>query len=79
MSEINVDNEKEILIVKVGNDERPASQEDIDNVIAQFKKAGEDDDGAVTIVTHHAISFETIKRKFLKNVIVENAKDDEKK
>jgi very-short-patch-repair endonuclease len=45
-----------IKIVKVGNDQRPASQEDLDNV--QEELAAIANDPNLTLVTHHAFDFE---------------------
>lgn len=51
--------EGKLLVVRVGDEDRPASQVDIDDVQAQLKKAFK---GAkcTTIVTHHCIDFEII-------------------
>lgn len=45
-----------IKIVKVGNDQRPASQEDIDNVQEELATIANDPN--LTLVTHHAFDFE---------------------
>lgn len=59
---------KEIIIVKVGNDKRPASQEDIDTVAKNLKKAFKK--GKNVVVTHHAITFETISVNNTKSFVV---------
>lgn len=53
----------DILIVKIGSEERPASDEDIKNVqiiLAQIQNNPE-----LAIITHHCIQFETIPRSCL--------------
>mgnify|MGYP000013550138 CR=1 FL=1 len=47
-----------VKVVKVGNNERPASQEDIDSV--QEELAAIANDPNLTLVTHHAFEFEYI-------------------
>lgn len=59
---------KELIIVKLGNDDRPASQEDIDAMAKTLKKAFKK--GKNVVVTHHAVSFETLPIGNIKDVIV---------
>ena len=47
-----------IKVVKIGNNERPASQEDIDN--AQDELAAIANDPNLTLVTHHAFEMEYV-------------------
>ena len=47
-----------VKVVKVGNNERPASQEDIDNV--QDELAAIANDPNLTLVTHHAFEFDYV-------------------
>jgi very-short-patch-repair endonuclease len=47
-----------IKVVKVGNDNRPASQEDLDNI--QEELASVANDPNLTLVTHHAFDFDYI-------------------
>lgn len=49
---------KELIIVKLGNEDRPASQEDIDNLAKSLKKAIKK--GKNIVITHHAIEFERV-------------------
>lgn len=49
---------KELIIVKLGNETRPASQEDIDALAKTIKKAIRK--GKNVVVTHHAVSFEVL-------------------
>jgi len=58
----------EVLIVKVGSDERPASPSDIIIIQGLLEKTYQNQD--TCLVTHHAIDFEIISRKHLKNIIV---------
>ena len=58
-------NDDEILVVKVGSDEFPASEEDIKDV--QIALAQCYSDSALTLVTHHCIDFVVCNRKDLKN------------
>ncbi len=48
-----------LLLVNVGSDDRPASQEDIDQVVLQIAEAKKimDETGRATIVTHHALKM----------------------
>lgn len=57
-----------VLICKVGSEERPAGEEDIKAI--QLLLAQASVDGSLTFVTHHAIKFETIPKKALKNIFV---------
>jgi len=57
----------EVLIVKVGSDERPASPRDIIIIQNLLEKTYQNKD--TSIVTHHALNFEIISRKHLKNII----------
>lgn len=58
----------EVLIVKVGTDMRPAGTLDIEAIQMLLAQAKRDD--ATCIVTHHAVSFEKIKRSSLNNLLV---------
>jgi len=58
----------EVLIVKVGSDEYPATLEDIRNVQLALNQAKEDK--TLTIVTHHLIDFIVVKRDILNRVII---------
>jgi len=49
---------KEFIIVKLGNEDRPASQEDIDAMAKSLKKAIKK--GKNIVITHHAIEFERV-------------------
>ena len=60
--------EEDILVVKVGTDDRPASSEDIQSVVESMEKVVKNKD--TCIVTHHAINFSILKRSMLKNAIV---------
>ena len=46
-----------LLVVKVGNDERPAGKQDIKDVRKQIKKALRENK---PLVTHHAVDFVVI-------------------
>lgn len=50
---------RRVLVVKVGNDERPAGPADIAD--AQQQLAAVANDPSLTLITHHAISFEYIE------------------
>jgi len=60
--------EEDILVVKVGSEDRPASKEDIENVQTLLAQASKNQN--IAIVTHNLIEFVVIKRALLKNVIV---------
>lgn len=57
-----------ILICKVGNEERPASYENILDVQQKLIECSNQKES--TLVTHHAIEFLTIPRPLLKNILV---------
>jgi len=57
--------EDETLVVKVGNEERPASEENIQEVIEILEKVKENKN--LEIVTHHVMSFVVVKTKDLLN------------
>jgi len=59
---------EDILIVHVGTEDRPAGPQDIKNIQELLTLASKNN--ALTIVTHHAISFSIIKRKWLEKVVV---------
>jgi hypothetical protein len=46
-------------LIKVGDKDRPATQEDVDDVREAVRKAKDDKD--LSLVTHHAIKFDQIK------------------
>jgi len=60
--------EDEVLIVQVGNENRPATVEDIHDVQTILAQASINP--GLTLVTHHAIKFVVVKKKLLKNVVV---------
>ena len=66
--------DNDMLIVKVGTRDRPATVKDIKDVQQLLIKAREVQDCLVqdqlTIVTHHAIEFITLNKQCLKNIIV---------
>lgn len=57
-----------ILIIKVGNEDRPAGPEDIKELQNALNKVALDPN--LTLVTHHAISFKTIKKSLFDNIEV---------
>ena len=57
----------EILVCKVGSDERPAGKEDIKAMQLLLAQASLDKN--LCIVTHHAIEFVTNKKSLLDNGI----------
>ncbi len=57
---------EEILVVKVGNYERPASPDDIRNMQLLLAKVPSNKE--TTIVTHHAVKFEFFNKKYLENI-----------
>lgn len=59
---------KELIIVKLGNEDRPASQEDIDAMAKTLKKALKK--GNNIVVTHHDVSFESLLIGNIKDVMV---------
>lgn len=59
---------KELIIVKLGNDDRPASQEDINAMAKTLKKALRK--GKNVVVTHHAVSFEVLPIGNINDVMV---------
>ena len=61
-------NDKEILIVCVGTDERPAGPEDIQETQKALNQVALDPN--LTYVTHHAVAFKTIKKSLLDNIEV---------
>ena len=66
----------DILVVKVGNEERPASEADIEGIqemLAMAKK-----DTQLTIITHHCIEFYTIPRSCLGGSLIMAAGSENK-
>jgi len=63
----------EILVVKVGSDERPAREEDITAILDNLQQARSlrDNGEKVTVVTHHVIDFVKVKRQHLDPLYVE--------
>jgi hypothetical protein len=59
---------KELIIVKLGNEDRPASQEDIDAMAKTLRKALRK--GKNVVVTHHAVSFEVLPIGNINDVMV---------
>jgi len=58
----------EVLIVKVGSSDRPATSDDIASVQLALEQVAQDPNCA--FVTHHAISFEILPRRlFTKKVV----------
>lgn len=53
----------DILVIKVGNEERPASADDIQDVMAttQLAIANSKKKKAPILVTHHVIEFQVVK------------------
>lgn len=49
---------RSLLVVKVGCDDRPASQEDLDQIAEDIKEALSKGDQSVVLVTHHYVQFE---------------------
>ena len=60
--------DNEILICKVGSEERPASYEDL--ICIQQGLAQVRNNPDLTLVTHHCIEFVAIDKNLLENVIV---------
>lgn len=62
----------EVLVIKVGTDDRPASEENIKDVAKSIKvlQKTAKKDKFQCLVTHHAIEFSLLKRSNLKNFIV---------
>lgn len=52
-----------LLLVNVGDSDRPATQEDIENIIVQITNAKKimDKHGLATIVTHHSVKMTVIE------------------
>ena len=67
--------DEEVLIVKVGNNERPASPADLESVRKAMSQICED--GASTLVTHHAMKFEVVKKSNFKNVQVQPSPEND--
>ena len=55
--------EDEVLIVNVGNENRPASQQDINDVQTAFSQIAIDN--KLAFVTHHLVNFSVVKTKDL--------------
>lgn len=49
---------KELILIKLGDDNRPATQKDIDNLRKDIKKAIKK--GKSIMITHHAVSIEKV-------------------
>jgi len=60
--------EEDVLVVKVGSEECPASEQDIKNIQCLLAMALKDKN--IAIVTHNIVEFVVLKRALLKNVIV---------
>jgi len=67
-----------VLIVKVGSDERPAEESDLNNIRTILEAALSNYSGWTALVTHHCISFETLSLTGLKNKPKEVDKDQKK-
>ena len=52
----------ELLVVKVGNDNHLASDEDLENMQDDIEEAFRIPGPRYCIVTHHAVEFQTVKR-----------------
>jgi hypothetical protein len=66
--------EDETLIVKVGNENRPASESDMMSITSTFNKATKiaaEKNEQVNIVTHHCLSFVVVKTNDLEKCVVE--------
>jgi hypothetical protein len=59
-----------VLVVKVGNEERPASEEHIKQVTESIKTIEKTKGMPRIMVAHHAIEFLVVPQKLLKDVIV---------
>lgn len=59
-----IDGEEEILVVRVGSDERPAGPKDLENMQKSLSQLRADD--SLTLVTHHCVDFAVLKKKFFK-------------
>ena len=80
----NVINDDVILVIKVGSDDRPAGIKDLKHIEKNLKDAQADmaseerskGDSNLSIVTHHAISFNKYRKEDFKNVIIKVGSDD---
>jgi hypothetical protein len=56
---------KEFLVIRVGDHERPASQEEIDHIEERFRTFCQESDMEETnaFVTHHLVDFELFPRR----------------
>lgn len=59
--------EDDVLVVKVGTEEHPATENDIMNIQLLLSQCRTDKN--LCLVTHHAIEFVILKKVYLKNVI----------
>lgn len=57
-----------ILIVRVGTADRPAGIQDINDMIEKLHGLLSDFEGCKVLVTHHAVDFELLGTKGLKNI-----------
>ena len=62
-----IDENEEILVVRVGSDERPASPKDLENMQKSLAQLAVDD--SLTLVTHHCVDFAVLKKKFFKGKV----------
>ena len=63
-----IDLEGKFLLVKVGNQDQPASLDDIDNVRTNLVSLFEKNNiSCIAFVTHHAVSMEIIEKKIKQN------------
>jgi hypothetical protein len=51
----------EMLVIRLGDDNRPAGNEDIQDCIKQMTEICNDQHGNPILVTHHAIQFELVR------------------
>ncbi len=61
-------NEDEVLVIKIGSEDRPASEDDLRSV--QLLLASSKNNPSLSIVTHHCFTFDVVKKKDLDNAIV---------
>ena len=61
--------ENETLVVKIGNEDRPAREEDIEEVQKLFYKLKEDK--KMSFITHHAVEFVVVKTNSLEKAIAQ--------
>lgn len=59
-----------LLIVRVGTDSQPASQQDIDNTIRKLTAAIKEHKDLIVLISHHTLNFQTLDLRDAKDKLL---------